>query len=175
MKETLNELVRSAGILKTIRRSGWVKKASITNAESVADHTYRMTVIGLVLATELNLDATKTIRMCLIHDLAESRIGDLMPEEKKNARDHRAKEDVAMRKILARLPKKSKNLLSADWKELLSSRSKEARLVWQLDKLEMGMQMKDYLASGYPAKHLIKFDPSHLLDKKSKQILRRYS
>ncbi len=160
--------------MKTVRRSGWVKKAGIENAESVADHSYRMALVGVIFGTDLELDACKIARMCLIHDLAESQIGDLMPEEKKNELDHRRREDASIKKILARLPIKSRRVLNADWKELIGSKSEEAKLVWQLDKLEMGLQMKDYIASGYSSERLRQLDPSSLLAEKMKPILQRY-
>lgn len=174
MKDTLNDLIRSAGVIKAVRRTGWIKKAGIKNAESVADHSYRMALIGLVIGTELGLDTGKVARMCLIHDLAESKIGDLMPEEKIDERSHRKKEDVAMRRIISTLPRKSRRLLTKDWRELLTSKSKEARFVWQIDKLELGIQMKDYIASGYSPKLLMQFDPSELLTPEVRRILRRY-
>lgn len=164
----------AAGTLKSTGRSGWIKKAGIRFAESVADHSYRMALIGLVLGCEYNLDVAKITRMCLIHDLAESQLGDLMPEEKKNEQDHRRREDDTMMMVFAKLPSRSRRLLCDDWKELLRSRSNEARLVWQIDKLELGLQMKDYIASGYSPKRLRQFDPSDLLRAKTKQILREY-
>lgn len=174
MKATINDVIRAAGIIKTIKRSGWVKKARIKNAESVADHSYRMALIGLIFGTDLGLDAGKITRMCLIHDLAESQIGDLMPEEKKNQLDHRKREDSVMKNILSRLPNKSSRILNADWKELIGSKSDEAKLVWQLDKLEMGLQMKDYITSGYSSKRLKQFDPSSILTEKTRRVLERY-
>ena len=36
--------------LKTISRQGWIDKLSITNPESVADHTYSMAIIGMILS-----------------------------------------------------------------------------------------------------------------------------
>lgn len=174
MFATLNDLIRAAGTLKSLKRSGWVKKAQIMSAESVADHSYRMAVLGIVLGLEMKLDSAKITRMCLIHDLAESVIGDLMPEEKKNPKEHRRREYASMRKILRRLPRQSKRLLNQDWKELVSNKSKEARLVWQLDKLEMGLQMKDYHALGISAKLLEQFDPSGLLSNEIKLVLDKY-
>ncbi len=45
-KNNGNSLFRASGKLKTIKRAGWVKKAGIENAESVADHSFRTAVIG---------------------------------------------------------------------------------------------------------------------------------
>jgi putative hydrolases of HD superfamily len=173
-RENPNTFFRAAGQLKSIKRSGWVKKAHILNAESVADHSFRMAVMGAVLGEERNLDAGKVVRMCLVHDIAESKIGDLMPEEKTSEKEHRALEQRVGRRLLSALPSKSKKRLSADWTELFENKSKEARLVWEIDKLEMGLQMKDYSRSGIDLKSLTPFDPADLLPKEMKKILDSY-
>jgi len=173
-KKNSNSLFVAAGKLKTIPRAGWVKKVGIKDAESVADHSFRMAVIGMYLGQVLDLDTEKIVRMCLLHDLAESKIGDLTPEEKKSEREHREMEDKIMNGILASLPKKARKRFSKDWKELLQAKSKESKLVWQIDKLEMGMQMKDYASLGIDRKLLAEFDPSKLLTGKLKEILEEY-
>jgi putative hydrolase of HD superfamily len=173
-RENPNDFFMAAGQLKSIRRSGWLKKARISDPESVADHSFRMAVMGAVLGEERSLDAGKVVRMCLIHDIAETKIGDLMPEEKTSPSEHRAFEKMVGKKILSTLPSKSKKRLSADWTELFENKSEEARLVWQIDKLEMGLQMKDYLRSGTEPKSLRVFDPTDILQKEMKKILESY-
>lgn len=173
MRRNFSAIFKAAGKLKSLDRSGWLKKTGIHNPESVADHTFRMALIGAVLGEEANLDSGKVVRMCLIHDLAESAIGDLTPEEKKSEKAHRALEDRTIRDIFSTLPMRSGARLSKDWKELLENKSKEARLVWHIDKLEMGLQMKDYLKMGFPSKKLRRFAPRSL-PKKMEDILRTY-
>lgn len=167
-------LLWAAGQLKNIRRSGWISKAKIQNPESVADHCFRMAILGAYLGEELHLDSQKLVRMCLIHDLAESEMGDLMPEEKISERDHRVKEDRVVKRILATLPKGVRRLFLRDWKELLAKKSVEAKLTWEIDKLEMGLQMKDYIAEGRSGKALATFDPSRNLSNNLRNILEEY-
>jgi putative hydrolase of HD superfamily len=112
--------------------------------------------------------------MCLIHDLAESEIGDIIPEEKASEESHRTKEDSVLVEIFSTLPRASKKRLTKDWKELLRNKSMEARLVWQIDKLEMGLQMKDYVNSGTLARAIEGLDPSKFLDKEMRKILENY-
>src|SRR3989344_45908 len=46
--------------------------------QSVSEHINRVTFIGYTLAMlEKNADITKVIKMCLFHDIAESRVSDL--------------------------------------------------------------------------------------------------
>ena len=58
-KNNGNSLLRAAGSLKTIQRAGWVKKAGIKDAESVADHSFRMAVIGMYLGEVMELGLCK--------------------------------------------------------------------------------------------------------------------
>jgi putative hydrolases of HD superfamily len=168
-----SEFFRTAGVLKTIKRKGWTK-AGVANQESVADHSFRMAIIGAYLSEETKLDPTKIIRMCLIHDLAESEIGDLTPEEKISEQAHRKEEDRVCRAIFASLPDKERKIFLRDWTELLEARTTEARLVWQIDKLEMGLTMKDYLRAGGNKSKLADFNPASHLSKELKSILENY-
>ena len=173
--EDLAQTIKSAGNLKTQKRSGWVKKAGILNAESVADHSYRMALIGAILAEERSLDVGKVVSMCLLHDLAESKIGDLTPEEKTSEDSHRRLDRNVGETILSTLPTKSRKRLLECWKELFQKRTKEAKLTWNIDKLEMGFQMKDYLRSGAASKKVLNhFDPTAVLPKEMRKILKSY-
>ena len=67
--------------LKKIKRQGWIDKLSIKNPESVADHSYSMGIIGMVISDMENYDSEKILKMILLHDLAESKIGDYTPGE----------------------------------------------------------------------------------------------
>ena len=42
--------------------------------ENIADHSFRVTIIGMILAKMENCDENKIIKMCLFHDVAETRI-----------------------------------------------------------------------------------------------------
>lgn len=171
--KSLSDILRAAGVLKTVKRKGWTK-AGIVNRESVADHSFRMAIIGALLSDRIKLDSAKIIRMCLIHDLAESEIGDLTPEEKTSETDHRRQEGKVIREIFETLPDKERKLFSHDWSELLEKKSNEAKLVWQIDKLEMGLTMKDYLRAGGNKQRLADFNPSSHLSKELKAILEEY-
>jgi putative hydrolase of HD superfamily len=64
------------GMLKKTPRSGFQFLG--TGKESVADHSYRMTMIGYALARLTpNADPFKVVSLCLFHDVPEARIGDL--------------------------------------------------------------------------------------------------
>jgi len=44
--------------------------------DNISDHSFRVTIIGMILANMENCDENKVLKMCLFHDVAEIRIGD---------------------------------------------------------------------------------------------------
>ena len=68
------DFLNIAANLKTVPRQGWVDKLSIKNPESVADHTYSMAIIGMVLSDSQKYNTEKILKMILLHDLAEDMI-----------------------------------------------------------------------------------------------------
>ncbi len=73
--------LKTAANLKKTSRQGWIDKLSLDNPESVADHSYSMAIMGMVISDLQNYDSEKIIKMILLHDLAESKIGDHTPEQ----------------------------------------------------------------------------------------------
>ncbi|KAG5438151.1 hypothetical protein PCANB_003002 [Pneumocystis canis] len=66
--------------LKTTPRTGWLK-FKIENPESIASHIYRVSIISM-LCTISSINRDKCIKMALIHDMAESLVGDITPFDK---------------------------------------------------------------------------------------------
>lgn len=139
--EDLLEFLRNAGDLKMIPRTGWVQ-AGIKEPESVADHSFRMTLLAMVLSDQMGLDTEKVVRMALIHDLAESRTGDLTPSQKPN--DHSENESNAMEEILSLLPRGLGDRYMGLWEEYEMKETPEARLVHNADRIEMLVQAHEY-------------------------------
>jgi putative hydrolases of HD superfamily len=140
------DLVRffsQSGRLKLEKRRGWLKKLGLAHPESVADHSYRTALMALVMSDSRGLDTAKAVRLALLHDLPEALVGDAMPEERSGA-SKVAVETKAMDELLRSLPPKVKSLYSDAWREFLSGKTEEARLVRQLDKLEMAVQAWEY-------------------------------
>ena len=156
-----NNLIEYLLKLKNLKRTGWISKAKILRAESVADHSYSLTALSMVFSDLLGLDTEKVMKMCIIHDLAESIIGDYMPEEISIV-EKKKKEDDAMEIVISSFPDKISLLYSKMWKEFSSNQTKEARLVKQLDKVEMFLQANHYLKNGYSYEFLSPF--LHVLD-----------
>ena len=78
MLTTLIELQR----LKRLERTGWTLRGLPNGTESVAAHSFGVGVTAMILADEirtrgLNLDIERVLRMALLHDWAETRVGDM--------------------------------------------------------------------------------------------------
>jgi len=154
---SLRNLIEFFGIvgrLKRTPRSGWVE-VGIHQPESVADHTFRTSILCMVCSNLEGLDELKLLRMALIHDLSEAIIGDLTPSRK--TAGGKEAEDAAMNQILSLLPKKQGEKYMGVWKEYQESESKEAKAVRQLEKIEMALQAKEYEEAGSTRQSLSRF------------------
>ena len=132
-----------AAKLKTIPRQGWIEKLSIKNPESVADHTFSMAIIGMVLSDSQKYNTERILKMILLHDLAESITGDFTPEQK-SKQEKVILENNTFDKILKQLPENLREQYFSLWQEYQKNDSKEANFVHQIDKLEMALQAKIY-------------------------------
>ena len=78
MLSTLIELQR----LKRLDRTGWTLRGLPNGTESVAAHSFGVTVIAMLLADKLiahgiAVDVEKVLRIAVLHDWAEARVGDM--------------------------------------------------------------------------------------------------
>jgi putative hydrolase of HD superfamily len=137
----LAKFFETAGELKRTPRSGWVE-VGIRKPESVADHTFRTSILCMVYSDLEGLDELKLLRMALIHDLPEAIIGDLTPTRKTTR--SKEEENNAMNQILSLLPKKQREKYMTNWNEYQEGKTTEAKAVKQLEKLEMALQAKEY-------------------------------
>ena len=124
MKQQLLQLMS----LKSLNRSGW-QRVGIESPESVASHSWGMSALALRLCPE-NLDLSRVLSLCIIHDIPEIIVGDLTPHDdcSNKAKD----EHLAM------------NELAPQWLHLFeeyeAGETDEAKFVKQIDKLDMALQ-----------------------------------
>ncbi len=157
-----------AGMLGKTPRSGFQFLG--TGKQSVAEHSFRVAVIGFALAKlEKDVDVFRVIKMCLFHDLPESRTGDLNYVNKHYVD---AREDEAIGDLVSTLPfgEEIRELLD----ELKSGNTKEARLVHDADQLELILELKEQLDLGNQyASRWIHFARGRLKTKIGKKIARQ--
>src|SRR5882762_4800653 len=68
--------------LKNLDRTGWTLRGLPPRTESVASHSFGVSVTAMLLADDLGargiqIDVARMLRMALLHDWAETRIGDM--------------------------------------------------------------------------------------------------
>jgi putative hydrolases of HD superfamily len=163
----LNKFFQYGLKLKSVKRAGWVKKIGVNDPESVADHSYSVCLVGMVLSDMLELETEKILKMAVLHDLVESVIGDYLPNEigKKLKRNL---ERNAMEMILQSIPKPIRLKYKKIWEEYVQNRTSAANFVHMVDRFELALQAKKYEAD-YPKALLAQFLHS------SKKTLKSYN
>ncbi|MAG22024.1 MAG: hypothetical protein CL943_01785 [Candidatus Diapherotrites archaeon] len=150
--ESLIKFFDTIGKLKLEKRKGWIERG-VQNPESVADHSQRLSVMAMVFAKKLGLDENKALKLAVVHDLPESIAGDTVTrirEELQKIPNHekREKEEKALGELCEMLDEDNAKDLKERWFEFEEKKSKEARLVYELDRLEAIFQALEYEREG---------------------------
>ncbi len=136
--------------LKTTPREGW-RRFDINHGESIADHMYRMSLLTMLAPPTLaaRLDIPRCTKMALVHDMAESIVGDITPVDNVSKPEKSRREETTMDYISQTLlgsvhggiaGKELKDV----WDEYEKSETLEAKFVHDIDKLELLLQMVEY-------------------------------
>jgi putative hydrolase of HD superfamily len=133
------DFLRAAEALKTASRSGWT---SAGERESVAEHTWRLCLMALVLHPAFaEVEFTRLIKICIVHDLGEAIGGDVpAPEQARRGGSKAADERRDLVELLAPLPAPLREEIAGLWDEYEAAVTPEARLAKALDKLETILQ-----------------------------------
>lgn len=135
------------GESKLIKRTGWIRE-KIKGPESVAEHSFRLSVMAMVISDILVLDKDKLIKMAIMHDLGEVITGDIVvwiSGEVVDIKKHVEKEKLEKKGIekIFKVIGKSKEYVKI-FEEMTERATQEAKIFWQLDKLEMAIQALEY-------------------------------
>ncbi len=139
----LVDLLFEVGMLRKLPRSGYHFLGS--GSESVAEHSFRTTVIGYILAQLMDADWSKVAAMCLFHDLHEARTGDFNSVNKLYNRTtaEKALEDALKGTGLTDSIRKVQQ-------ELDEAASPEAVLAQDADQLDFILSLKEEQDLGNP-------------------------
>jgi putative hydrolases of HD superfamily len=138
------DFLRAAERLKATHRSAYTSEGQ---QESVAEHTWRLCLMAMVLAPEFpEVDFAKLVKICLVHDLGEAVGGDVpAPEQARRVaagvatgKGNDERRDLLT--LLEPLPSPLKAEIAELWDEYDAAETPEARLAKALDKLETIMQ-----------------------------------
>ncbi len=144
--QKLVDFLFEAATLKRLRRTGWQILGE--NKESIAEHSFMVTVISLVLAENLKVNKEKVLTMALLHDFSETRTGDVY-----KLADLYVKVDEikAAKDSFSNLPNSGKMMrLIEDYEE---EKTLEAKIVHDADILALVIELKQLVEKGnYQAK-----------------------
>ncbi|MBC8375403.1 MAG: HD domain-containing protein [FCB group bacterium] len=141
--------------LKTIPRSGWLQSGiDEVGVESIAAHSYGMLILILHLRSDIQsvgVNVERALNMALVHDIAESIVGDLTPQDNVSESAKYEAEAAAFEQIVRGV--QQGDYFRDLWEDFESVKSPEAKLVKRIDKLDMLIQA--YL---YEKKYEIRLD-----------------
>ncbi|KAI5963890.1 hypothetical protein KGF57_001165 [Candida theae] len=144
--------------LKFQKRTGWLDHSvPPLDTESISDHMYRMSIISMI-APPANVNKDKCVKIALVHDIAESLVGDITPYAGiSKAEKHRREEETIhfLHEVIKPYNPAFADELVELWFDYEEIRNTEARYVKDIDKFEM-------ISTAY--EYELKFGLKHDLD-----------
>ncbi len=146
MNVELNKILDFIGKAEKLKREMRHSWLSDNRQESVAEHTWRMSLMAILLRDKIavNVDLERVLKMIIIHDLVEIEAGDVSaldvlrkPEIKEQKQ---AREMQAIKNIRIELGDKLGKEIYDLWIEFEEKSSPEAKFANALDKLEVQIQ-----------------------------------
>lgn len=144
------DLLYEVGCMRFLTRS-WVQFLN-PDFQNLAEHTTRVMWIAMVLAKHEGLkDTGKIVKMALVHDLSESRSGDLhyVSREYSTRNEHLAIQDVLQDTSL-------NEEMVALWEEYEALNTPEAKVVKDADYLDVDLELQEQEARGHTLKQFWK-------------------
>ncbi|GII25697.1 HD domain-containing protein [Planosporangium mesophilum] len=134
-----------AGMLKRAKRTGWWI-AGISDPESIAEHSFRTAIIGIVLAGMEGADPARVALLCLLHDTQETRVSDI-PHIGRRYLTAADNETVTADQVSA-CPPEVADPIRAAVAEYEAAETLEAVVARDADKLECLVQAVEYRHQG---------------------------
>jgi putative hydrolase of HD superfamily len=136
------------GHLKNLPRAGWLL-LGIPQPESVAEHSFRVGMTGIVLAAMEGADVGRTAALALMHDAHETRIGDVPSVGR--AYVTTAVPDAVTAHQTSAMPADAAKVIQDLTAEYEANETVEARLAHDADKIETLLQAVEYQGQGFDA------------------------
>jgi putative hydrolases of HD superfamily len=131
--------------LKHLYRQGWLRRGlPAERCESVAEHVFGMAMLAWWLVDDSypDLDRDKVIRLVLVHEIGEVYTGDIIPSDNIPQVEKHRLERKAIEQVVGKLAHGEAYINL--WEEYEHNDTPEARLVHQIDRLEMVFQASVY-------------------------------
>ncbi|WP_434743434.1 HD domain-containing protein [Micromonospora sp. SH-82] len=134
-----------AGVLKRAARTGWWF-AGVKHPETIAEHSHRTALIGMILAAMEGADPARVTMLCTLHDTQETRTTDLPHIAKRYLT---ATPNIAITADqVADCPPAVTDLITAAVTEYETGETLEAIVARDADKLECLIQAVEYRHQG---------------------------
>ncbi|MBR4210697.1 MAG: HD domain-containing protein [Lachnospiraceae bacterium] len=106
--------------------------------ENDAEHAWHMAIMAYLLREYANeeVDITRVMLMCLIHDLVEIDAGDTYAYDEEGLKTQKAREEAAKERIFSILPEDQKAELTSLFDEFEAYETPESRFAHSLDNLQ---------------------------------------
>lgn len=138
--------LHEAGTLKNQRRTGWWM-AGVRDPESVAEHSWRTSLIASVLATMEGADPARAALIATWHDTGETRSGDVNHLGRKYVDGSADPREIAADQTRG-LPAPLADMVRGAVAEYEAQQTPEALCAKDADKLECLLQGLEYRAQG---------------------------
>ncbi len=130
--------------LKDVERAGWVLRG-VRRPESVADHSFGTALLCLLFAGDAGVDPSRSVQVALVHDLAETVVGDVAARADASDRSvSEAEKAAAERGAMARLVPAEAAGVGELWLEYEQRATPEARFVRDMNLVDMCLQALRY-------------------------------
>lgn len=132
---------QKAAKLKSTTRHSWLPDSD--RQESVAEHSWMLMLLALTLfdMVTIKVDQLHVLKMLIIHDLAETVIGDIPAHEISARQNGKYKaEQEAMKLVVSDLPQALQLEILDLWEEFEARQTPESQLAASIDKIEALMQ-----------------------------------
>lgn len=137
-----------AGHLKHLPRSGWLL-LGIKGPETVAEHSFRVGLVGIALAALEGADPGHTAALCLMHDVHETRIGDVPSVGR--AYVTTAIPQAVTAHQTSGMPDEIAKVFQELTTEYETTETLESKVAHDADKIETLIQASEYKTQGYAA------------------------
>ncbi|MBP1782975.1 MULTISPECIES: HD domain-containing protein [Micromonospora] len=134
-----------AGVLKRAARTGWWF-AGVKHPESIAEHSFRTALIGMMLAAMEGADPARVSMLCVLHDTQETRITDIPHIAKRYLTA--APNTAVTADQVAGCPPAVADVINAAVAEYEAGETLEAIVARDADKLECLVQAVEYRHQG---------------------------
>ena len=106
--------------------------------ENDAEHAWHMAIMAYILREYSNeeIDISKVMIMCLIHDIVEIDAGDTYAYDEEGLKTQKAREDAAKERIYSLLPEDQKEEMIALFDEFEEGLTAESRFAHAMDNLQ---------------------------------------